>query len=94
LFLQRGQIFEVALVDTSKQPTLYRLKDLLNDNLPGFYYGEQLEKAPDPNYKVDFFEVEKILAKKTVNKKKMYFVKFLYYPSKFNQWIPETNFKS
>jgi hypothetical protein len=91
--VQRGQIFEVSLVDSSKNPSVYQLKDLLADPVPGFYYSAQLEKAPDPNYKQDFFEVEKILAKKTVKKAKFYFVKFLYYPSKFNQWIPAKNLK-
>jgi AAA+ superfamily predicted ATPase len=50
--------------------------------------------APNPNYKEDFFEVEKVLGKKKIKDKTFYLVKYLYYPSKFNQYIPEENFKT
>ena len=46
-----------------------------------------------PDYKKDFFFVEKILAKKIVKKKQYALVKFLYYPSKFNQYVPIENIK-
>lgn len=72
-------------------PVLYKLKDLLQDPVKGFYYKQQLTKAPDPNYKKDFFEVEKILKSKTIKGVKHVFVKYLFYPSKFNQWIPKKN---
>jgi hypothetical protein len=72
---------------------LYQLKDLLGDVVPGFYYQEQLTVAPNPNYKNDFFEVEKILQTRRVKGKKFFLVKFLYYPAKFNQLIPEENMK-
>jgi hypothetical protein len=72
---------------------LYKLKDLLGDEYPGHFYKEQLVKAPDPNNKKRFFEVEKILKTKKVKNKTFYLVKYLYYPAKFNQYIPEENFK-
>ena len=65
----------------------------MKDKVQGHYYFEQLTKAPAPNYKTDFFLVEKILGSKTVRGKKFYLVKFLYYPSKFNPYIPEENLK-
>ena len=74
-------------------PPLYSLIDLMKDKVPGHYYFEQLKKAPIPNFKKDFFLVEKILGSKTVRGKKYILVKFLYYPSKFNQYIPEKNLK-
>ena len=66
----------------------------MKDKVPGHYYLEQLTKAPAPNYKNDFFLIENILSKKVVRGKTYYLVKFLYYPSKFNQYIPEENLKS
>ena len=65
----------------------------MKDEVPGHYYFEQLTKAPEPNYKSDFFLVEKILGEKIVQRKKYFLVKFLFYPSKFNQYIPAENFK-
>jgi hypothetical protein len=63
----------------------------MKDKVPGSYYSSQLTKAPNPNNKKHFFEVEKILKKKTINKKLFYYVKFLYYPPKFNEYVPAEN---
>jgi hypothetical protein len=63
----------------------------MKDPVPGHFYQEQLTVAPSPDYKKDFFEVEKIIASKTIKKKKFYLVKFLYYPSKFNEFVSEEN---
>jgi AAA+ superfamily predicted ATPase len=73
-------------------PELYKLSDLMNDPVPGHFYRQQLVKSPAPNNDSEFF-VEKILKKKTVKRKVFYLVKYLYYPDKFNQWIPKENFK-
>ena len=61
--------------------------------MPGHYYKEQLTLAPKPDYKNDFFAIEKVIKTMKRKKKKYYFVKYLYYPSKFNQFIPEENLK-
>lgn len=79
-------------MNSSVLPSLYSLKDLMNDLYPGFYYEKQLTKCPAPNFKRDFFMIEKVLGEKMVNKKKYFLVKFLFYPAKFNQYIAETNF--
>ena len=81
-------------MDASILPPLVSLVDLMKDKVQGHYYFEQLTKAPEPNYQTDFFLVEKILGEKIVRGKKYFLVKFLYYPSKFNQYLPEENLKS
>jgi hypothetical protein len=93
-FDQRGQIFQISSIDTSKTPPLLSLRDLMKDPVPGYFYQEQLSAAPNPNYKKDFFEVEKIIGTKKIKDKTYYLVKFLYYPSKFNEYIPAENFKT
>ena len=62
------------------EPCLYKLKDLLGDEVHGFFYKEQLTKAAAPDYSKDFFLIEKILKRKTVKKKRYVFAKFLFYP--------------
>lgn len=63
----------------------------MKDEVKGFFYKEQLTKIQPP--KEDrIFEVEEVLKTKTVKKKKWCLVKYLFYPAKFNQWIPEENF--
>jgi len=69
------------------------LIDLLKEQVKGYFYEEQLTKCPSPEYKEKFFEIEKVIKTKLINNKKWLFVKYLYYPNKFNQWIPESNLK-
>lgn len=72
------------------KPELFKLVDLLKDPVQGFFYRDQLKKTIQPSDD-RFFEIESVLKTKTIRKKKWYFCKFLFYPSKFNLWIPEEN---
>lgn len=54
----------------------------MDDEIDGFFYKEQLTKASAPDYSKDYFLVESVLKKKTVQGKKYVFVKFAYYPRK------------
>ena len=81
-------------MDAGVLPPLYSLVDLMKDKVLGHYYKEQLTKAPTPNYQKDFFFVEKVLGQKSFKGKKYHLVKFLYYPSKFNEYVPEENIKT
>jgi hypothetical protein len=90
-FLQRGQIFQIEKIDNNVEPKLYFLRDLMKDPVAGRFYLEQLVKSPKPDYQTDFFAVEKILKTKKYRGKTYYLVKYLYYPDKFNQYIPQEN---
>ena len=72
-------------------PPIFKLIDLLKDKVDGHFYSEQLVKCDAPNYEKDTFFVEKILHSKKVKGKTYYLVKYLFYPNKFNEWIPEKN---
>lgn len=80
-------------MNASVKPPLFSLIDLLKDPVPGFYYREQLTQAPKPDYKKDFFAIEKVLKTVKRNKKEFVLVKYLFYPSKFNQFIPIENLR-
>ena len=71
---------------------MYKLTDLLKDKVPGQFYKEQLTKSPPPKPS-DYFFVEKILGKKKIRGVQHYLVKYLFYPNKFNQYVPASNFK-
>jgi hypothetical protein len=53
------------------------------------FYPEELQKVKIDNNTV--YEVEKIIKSRTFNGEKQALVKWLNYPSKFNQWIPVTH---
>lgn len=65
----------------------------MQDRVPGHFYKEELVRAPEVENKNHFFEIEKILRKKKVNDILYYYVKYLFYPSKFNEWICSENMK-
>jgi hypothetical protein len=77
------EVFEIYKVDTSNYPYMYEIKDLLNEDIKGKFYEYELQ----PTALKDFAVVEKILQTKTVKGKKMYFVKYDGYDSKFNEWL-------
>lgn len=74
------------------EPVLFQLKDLMKATKDGYYYKEQLTLC-DPPKESDFFPIEKILHKKVIKRQTFYYVKYLYYSSKFNQYVPERNIK-
>jgi hypothetical protein len=83
----------VYKVDGSISPPLYYLQDLMKAKIDGTFYKEQLYKTTPPDFKKDFFEIEKVISVKKFQGKKFYLVKFLFYSAKFNQYIPEENMK-
>jgi len=85
-------LFQIAEVYSEKIPPMFKLVDLLKDSVKGLFYREQLTKSPAPKSS-DYFFVEKILGQKKIQGKKHYLVKYLFYPSKFNQYVPEENLK-
>jgi hypothetical protein len=68
--------------------------DLMKEPKPGHYYREQLIPTDPPDFEKNYFEVEKVISEKKIRGKKYYLVKFLYYPDKFNEYIPEENMKT
>ena len=68
-------------------PVVYTLRDLSGEKIKGTFYGEELKKITvDPNTP---FEIEAVLAEKG-NK---VLVKYLGWPTKFNEWLPKKRVK-
>lgn len=89
--LQRGEIFQISRISAGIRPELYELVDLKNDKVPGRFYRQVLRPAPDAKDPDFYFEVEDVLKTRGSGKKKELFVKYLFYPSKFNEWVPASN---
>ncbi|MBM3938221.1 MAG: chromo domain-containing protein [Sphingomonadales bacterium] len=80
----------MSKIHSDIKPFQYELQDLLKVPLKRRFYREELTKTEAPKDS-DYFQVEKILKERQIKGKKEYFIKFLYYPSKFSLWIPEEN---
>ncbi len=65
----------------------------MKEKVPGRFYREQIVKSEAPDYKNEFFEIERVIKEKKVKNKKFYLVKFLYYPNKFNMYVSEDDMK-
>ena len=75
------EVFEIDQI-LPTNPITYKLIDLMQEDIEGSWYKQQLQKT-DQNT----FRVEKVLRKK----KDQAFVKWSGYPTKFNSWIPLTD---
>lgn len=69
-------------VFAQKNPPLFKLKDLANDNVEGLYKREELTKSEPLQLDHDYFFVEKVIRTKYVKGKKYCLVKYLFYPEK------------
>ena len=68
---------------------LYRVKDLLDEDIDGHFYEEELQAVTkDIN---SIYKIEKVLKTRKRQGVKELFVKWLGWPKKFNSWIKESD---
>ena len=85
-------MFKISEIRAEITPIMFKLVDLMNDPVEGQFYRQQLTKSPPPKAS-DYFFVEKILGKKKIKGVEHFLVKYLFYPNKFNQYVPSANLK-
>ena len=66
---------------------MYTVQDLLERPIEGTFYEEELQKVK----RLDIFRIEKVLKKRTKNKKTEYFVRWSGYGSDFDSWIQSSD---
>jgi transposase InsO family protein len=71
-------------------PPVYRIKDLLDDEIDGIFYEAELQKVFHDEVE---FLVDKVLKSRTRNGVVEKFVSWLGYPDKFNSWVLETEIR-
>ncbi|GFV68135.1 uncharacterized transposon-derived protein F54H12.3 [Trichonephila clavipes] len=74
-------VFEIV----QRIPIVYRLKDLQGEEIKGTYYEAELQKVVDSG----FYPVENVIKQRKRRGITEYFVKFLGYPEKFNDWVTD-----
>ncbi|GFY27985.1 putative uncharacterized transposon-derived protein F54H12.3 [Trichonephila clavipes] len=74
-------VFEIV----QRIPIVYRLKDLQGEEIKGTYYEAELQKVVDSG----FYPVENVIKQRKRGGITEYFVKFLGYPEKFNDWVTD-----
>jgi len=82
-----GEIFNIIQRSRRDNIPIYKISDYAGEPIVGTFYEAELQKvALDENAS---FKIEKILKTRQRKGKKEYFVKWLYYPKKFNSWVTE-----
>lgn len=77
------EVFQITDVDINQYPAMYTISDLQDEPIEGKFYEEELQ----PTDLKDFALIDKILQKKKIKGKQMYYVKYDGYDDKFNEWI-------
>jgi 2-hydroxychromene-2-carboxylate isomerase len=77
------EIFKIIDKKRFSGKNLYKVEDLLGEQISGFFYELELQKVEYPKV----FRIEKILKNRKIGAKTEYYIKWLGYPSKFNTWI-------
>lgn len=83
------EVFKIAKVIKRTDPVMYKLRDLAGEDIKGGFYEDELQLI-DVNLDEEKFEIEKIIKSRLrEDGRREYFVKFLSYPAKFNQWVTD-----
>ena len=78
------ELFKIKQIIYTK-PIVYKLADLMDEDIDGYFYEEELSYVPNPG-EIEY-KIEKVLKRKKVKGKEMILVKWKGYPDKFNEWI-------
>ena len=81
------EIFIVDKIKSTFFPPYLKLRDLQGEPITGCFYFQEVQVVKDRG----MYKIEKVLQKKRVNGKEMALVKWVGYPSQFNQWIPASD---
>ncbi|WAR31101.1 YMD3-like protein [Mya arenaria] len=85
-----GEVFKVHKRYNRGTLPVYRLRDLQDEDITGTFYESELQKTSYNENSA--FKIEKILKTKGKGLNQQYFVKWKYYPRKFNSWIKASDF--
>ncbi|XP_023313457.1 uncharacterized protein LOC111693303 [Trichogramma pretiosum] len=81
------EIFRIKRVTLRQEIYTYVLEDLNNEEIDGFFYGEELAPVSDERLTGERFKIEKVIRTRGSGARKQAYVKWSGYPDSFNQWI-------
>jgi len=78
------EIFEISQVLITKKPIVYKIKDLVGEEIEGNFYKEQLQATDQSIYRIDRI----IRKRRRANGTQEVLVKWAGYQDKFSSWMP------
>ncbi|XP_014206398.1 uncharacterized protein LOC106637933 [Copidosoma floridanum] len=89
---ESGWTLELFRIVRTRQPPVYFLRDLSDEDVDGFFYEEELSRIRK-ELNESFFEVDKILKSRGKGRSKEYSVSWKGYPEKLNFWVKSNYLK-
>ena len=83
------EIFKIKRVLQQNSLNVYKLEDLMHEEILGIFYEEELQSVINDDNTVH--RVEKILKSRKIKGRNEVLVQWMGCPKKFNSWIPFTN---
>ena len=81
-----GEFFQVYKLIVRDGHRIFFLREFNGDPIVGGFYEQEIQKIIiTPN---KFYKIEKILNSKKIGNRKMVYVKFKYWPTSYNMWLP------
>ena len=84
-----GELFKIARRFRRDDIPMYVLEDWIGDDVEGTFYQSELQ-AINVNRDAEY-SVEKILSRRSRNKRKEVLVRWLHWPKKYDSWIPASD---
>jgi transcription antitermination factor NusG len=81
-----GELFKVFTRELRESVPVYKLNDLLGEEIKGTFYQEELQGAHLAEDHV--YKISKILRSRKKGKQKEVLVRWMYWPPKYDSWIP------
>ena len=85
------EVFKIKSLSSSIKPTTYKICDLLDEDVGGTYYEQELQKTTIPKFKI----IGSVKDERITDGKKEYLVGYHgYRAKKFDEWISEDKYKN
>ena len=86
-----GELFIIDKRFKREGIPIYKLRDWSGEDIEGSFYESELQAVNVDE--MTEYRVEKVLKRRTINKRKEVLVRWLHWPPKYDSWIPEVDLK-
>ena len=87
-----GELFRIVDVMTRNRIPMYKLQDYAGEDIKGYFYAQELQEAVIDEERP--YRIHKILKTRKKAGVTHYFVSWVDWPAKYNQWVSETQMES
>jgi transposase InsO family protein len=83
-----SEVFKIIETDDRDLPIMYVIEDLFGEKIEGKFYSQELSISNIKDFKV----FDKLVERKTINKKKMVLISYEGLPKKYDTWVTNAQY--